>query len=149
MNSTWQSSRSPMPSFTATEEFNGRGKWTSLLQSTFRVHLTCPKCQHSYRIVHEYCGLHVLLADALPPRSICQVCIDSGHKDVSLPEDIADCPNCGLQCCSVEQVVGSESIRRAMLRSSNATSRRLRPPRSKAKCSNGAAPESNQLRLFQ
>ena len=138
-----------MPSFTATEEFNGRGKWTSLLQSAFRVHLTCPECNHRYPIVHAYCGLHVLLYDALSPPRTCQACLDSGHKDDSLPEDVADCPRCGLQCRSVEQVVGSESIRRAMLRSSNATSRRLRPPRSKAKCSNGAAPESNQLRLFQ
>ena len=44
---------------------------------------------------------------------MCQACIESGHKDVSLPEDIADCPKCGLQCRSVDQVVDSDSIQRA------------------------------------
>ena len=135
MNSNWQSSRLPMPSFTATEEFNGRGKWTSLLQSAFRVHLTCPECNHRYPIVHAYCGLHVLLYDALSPPRTCQACLDSGHKDDSLPEDIADCPRCGLQCRSVEQVIGSNSIRRARPRSSRTSSPRRQPPRIKGQCS--------------
>ena len=124
-----------MPKFTATEDFVPRGKWTALPQSGFRVHLTCPDCNRRYPIVHSYCGLHVEMYDALAPRGKCTACLESGHMNVSLPEDIADCPHCGLQCRSVEQVVGSDSIRGARLRSSKPSSQRRRPPRSKGLCS--------------
>ena len=126
--------RHPTGTFKASEEFKPRGKWTSLPESGLRVHLSCPKCNHRYPVVHERCGMHVEISNALPPNAICTACHGSGYSPC-LPADIADCPKCGQQCRSVEQVVGSDSVERFRQRSPGTASPRRRPPRIKGRCS--------------
>ncbi len=125
--------QSAVPTFRASEEFKPRGKWISLPQSGLRVHLTCPGCNHRYPVVHKQCRMHVEISDVLRPNAKCTACQENGHE-ASLPADIADCPNCGLQCRSVEQVVGSDSVRRTGQRSPKDASTHRRAPRIKAPC---------------
>lgn len=119
--------------FVAVEEFRPKGKWTSLPEAALRVHLTCPECGHHYPVFHEQCGMHVEIAIALSPDANCGVCQSNGH-DGLLPVDIADCPSCGLECRSTEQVVGADSIQRYELRSPRNVHAGRRPPRIKGPC---------------
>ena len=96
--------------FIVSEAFEPKLKWTSLPEAAIRVNLICPRCDISYPVCHRECGMHVKIAIALSSKAICTVCHDSGH-DGALPVDIADCPNCGLECRTMDQVVSSNSVR--------------------------------------
>lgn len=86
-----------------------------------------------YPVYHRQCGMHIKIAIALSSNATCTVCRNNG-QDGALPEDVADCPNCGLKCRTPEKVVRSNSIRCWEQQSStNAdTSRRL--PKIKGPC---------------
>jgi|GEM_PF-1711712 hypothetical protein len=95
--------------FVAQETLEVSDGWVSFPESAIRVHITCPRCSTSYRINHtEYlasdsddgCGLDVPIQDALAvgqcPYSYC---------GKTLPENIADCPYCGLHCREMAHII--------------------------------------------
>lgn len=90
------------PRFKVRRQFNPRGKWTALPQAGLRVWLTCPRCRHEYRLVHDFCGIAIDVKEALVLRE-CSVCKENG-QDYRILEGIADCPSCGLECRGLTQV---------------------------------------------
>ena len=83
--------------------------WSSFPESAIRVHLTCPRCSFRYRIKHtisvtapsyDGCGLDIPIQNAL----IHGQC-SYPECETALPENIANCLECGLACRGMSYVI--------------------------------------------
>lgn len=88
--------------FKVRRQFTPKGKWTSFPQSGLRVWLRCPRCLHEYRLAHAFCGIAIEVEEAFVIRE-CGVCKENG-QEAGIPESIADCPSCGLECRDIAKV---------------------------------------------
>jgi hypothetical protein len=88
--------------FRVKRQFNPRGKWTAQPQASLVVWLTCPRCRQEYKLAHGFCGIAIDVRDALVLHE-CSVCKENG-QDAIVPDGVADCPRCGLECRDVAQV---------------------------------------------
>lgn len=81
------------------EKKSGRG-FTILPEAFFRKYLTCPRCGCCYEIKCPVCGMS---ADMEVGCEYCPFCEGNGQHTI-LPENHFDCPSCGLQCRSAEDL---------------------------------------------
>jgi len=95
--------------FVCEETMEYEDTWTTFPESAIRVHLTCPSCSTRYRIKHtiyasttsyDGCGLDIPIQDAL----IDGQCSYPNCETV-LQHNIADCPECGLECRDMSSVI--------------------------------------------
>ena len=80
-----------------------KGKWTALPEAALRLFLTCPLCRHEYLLTHTFCGICLDVREALGDGAKCPTCFGNG-QDPTVAPGIADCPKCGLECRSLDQV---------------------------------------------
>ena len=76
---------------------------SGFLQTKYQCFLICPRCGHQYRPVHKLCGLPLDTFDMLGPKRECPACSE-GEQEAILPENVADCPSCGLKCRTPDDV---------------------------------------------
>ena len=115
--------------FLVRRDYVFRGKWTSLPQSSLRTYLTCPRCLHEYPLVHAQCGIALEPSEAIGEQSRCPTCTDNG-QDPSVAGHVADCPSCGQECRSLNQINDPEEsakLPRSPRSKQSRTPRHLRP----------------------
>ena len=95
--------------FVCEETMEYEDTWPTCPESAIRVHLTCTSCSPRYRITlpiyasttsYDGCGLDIPIQDPL----IDGQCSYPNCETV-LPHNIADCPECGLECRDMSSVI--------------------------------------------